>query len=68
MVNSTLISEGNISISDDHIGLDVTSQDYYDNIDNDAENKTSNITIFSDWCEVCMYVDPEEIKNVTNFR
>ena len=53
MVNSTLISEGNISISDDHIGLDVTSQDYYDNIDNDAENKTSNITIFSDWCEVC---------------
>jgi len=51
MVNSTLISEGNISISDDHIGLDVTSQDYYDNIDNDAENKTSNITIFSDWCE-----------------
>ena len=55
MVNSTLISEGNISISDDHIGLDVTSQDYYDNIDNDAENKTSNITIFSDWCEVCMW-------------
>jgi len=51
MVNSTLISEGNISISDDHIGLDVTSQDYYDNIENDAENKTSNITIFSDWCE-----------------
>ena len=67
MVNSTLISEGNISISDDHIGLDVTSQDYYDNIDNDAENKTSNITIFSDWCEVCG-VEIEEINNGTIFR
>ena len=53
MVNSTLISEGNISISDDRIGVDVTSQGYYDNIVNDAEYKTSNITIFSDWCEVC---------------
>ena len=52
MVNSTLISEGNISISDDHIGLDVTSQDYYDNIDTDLQNKTSNITIAFDWCEV----------------
>lgn len=51
MVNSTLISEGNISISDDHIGLDVTSQDYYDTIDNDMENKTSNITLATDWCE-----------------
>jgi len=51
MGNSTLISEGNISISDDHIGLDVTSQDYYDTIDNDMENKTSNITLATDWCE-----------------
>lgn len=51
MGNSTLISEGNISISDDHIGLDVTSQDYYDSIDNDMENRTSNITLATDWCE-----------------
>lgn len=51
MGNSTLISEGNISISDDHIGLDVTSQDYYDTIDNDMENRTSNITLATDWCE-----------------
>ena len=49
MANSTLISEGNISISDDHIGLDVTSGDYYDNIDT-SENTTSNIT--TDFYEV----------------
>ena len=49
MVNSTMMSEDKISNSDDHIGLDVASGDYYDNIDT-SENTTSNIT--TDFCEV----------------
>ena len=51
MVNSTLMSKNNISISDGHIGLDVASGDYYDNIDT-SENTTSNIT--TDFCEVSL--------------
>ena len=46
MVNLT--SDGNISISDDHIGLDV---DYYDTVDTN-ENRTNMTNITLDYCQV----------------
>jgi len=45
MVNLT--SDGNISISDDHIGLDV---DYYDTVDTN-ENRTNMTNITLDYCQ-----------------
>ena len=47
MVNLT--SDGNISISDDHIGLDV---DYYDTVETNNENRTNITNITIDYCQV----------------
>ena len=48
---TTLVNDGNISVSDDHIGLDLDAQDYYDSIDT-ATNRTSLTNITLDYCQV----------------
>ena len=52
MVNLT--SDGNISISDDHIGLDV---DYYDTVETNNENRTNITNITIDYCQVRQRLD-----------
>ena len=48
---TTLVNDGNISVSDDHIGLDLDAQDYYDSIDT-ATNRTSLTNTTLDYCQV----------------
>ena len=48
---TTLVNDGNISVSDDHIGLDLDAQDYYDSIDT-STNRTSLTNITLDYCQV----------------
>ena len=45
-INATYAYDGNISISDDHIGIDLNNDDPLD----DIVNTTSNVTL--DYCKV----------------
>ena len=54
-INATYAYDGNISISDDHIGIDLNNDDPID----DIVNTTSNVTL--DYCKVDIITVPQKV-------